>query len=64
MADKKLNWKIVGKKAAIGAVQGAVAAMTVSGLVIGSIGWLPVLGTALLVGALQGGLNAFKHRKG
>ena len=57
-----MKWKIVAKKVAEGAVEGALAAFGV-GLVIGQAGWIPALATGAVVGGLRGGLNAFKHRK-
>lgn len=56
-----MNWTITIRKFLEGAVAGAVASSAAITATPGDANYWAVLGTAILTGAIRGGLNAWKH---
>jgi hypothetical protein len=56
-----MNWTITARKFLEGAVAGALASATAVTVTSDDPNYYAILGTAVLVGALRGGLNAWKH---
>jgi hypothetical protein len=56
-----MNWTITLRKFLEGAVAGAVASAAAVTVAQDDPNYYAVLGTAVLVGAIRGGLNAWKH---
>jgi hypothetical protein len=57
-----MNWTITLRKFLEGAIAGAAASATALTVTPGDDNYWAVLGTALAVGAIRGGLNAWKHK--
>lgn len=58
-----MNWKIVGRKFLQGAGEGAAASALAVTALPGDKNYWSVLVGAVIVGAIRGGINAFKHSK-
>jgi hypothetical protein len=56
-----MNWTITARKFLEGAVAGAAASAAAITALPGDDNYWTVLGTALVTGAIRGGLNAWKH---
>lgn len=58
-----MNWTITFRKFLEGAVAGAIAAVPTIGVTQDDPSYWGVLASAAVVGAIRGGLNAWKHSK-
>lgn len=56
---KKMDWRIVGRKALQGAATGAAAALPA--VIAGGASWWAILISAAVVGGLDAGFNAIKQ---
>jgi hypothetical protein len=57
-----MKWTITARKFLGAAVAGAAASAAAITVLPGEDNYWAVLGTALVTGAIRGGLNAWKHR--
>lgn len=56
-----MNWTITARKFLEGVAEGATAATVAITLLPGDPGYWTAIGGALVIGAIRGGLNAWKH---